>query len=213
MEEKMMTAHAAVRVLVADDHPVVRAGIVSAIASQSDLRVVGEAGTGEEVVRLFRELRPDVTLVDLNMPGQGGISAIEAIRKEAPRARIIVLTVCDGDEDIRRALDAGAQGYLLKDVTAEKLLAAVRSVHAGFREVSEAVQSRLAEPPAELTDRELEVLQLIAKGFTNKETGKLLGVSEGTIKTHVVHILAKLEASDRTEAVMVAMQRGILHQS
>ena len=213
MVEKMTTERAAVRVLVADDHPVVRAGIVSVIAAQSDMRVVGQAGTGEDAVRLFRELRPDVSLIDLNMPGEGGVAAIEAIRREAPRARIIVLTVCDGDEDIRRALDAGAQGYLLKDVSSERLLAAVRSVHAGLREVSEAIESRLAEPPAELTDRELQVLQLIAKGFTNKETGRLLGISEGTVKTHVVSILAKLQASDRTEAVMVAMQRGILHLS
>jgi len=209
----MKTARAEIRVLVADDHPVVRAGLVSVIDAQSDLKVVGQAGTGEEAVRLFRELRPDLTLIDLTMPGQGGVAAIEAIRNEDPRARVIVLTMCDGDEDIRRALRAGVQGYLLKDASSDSLLAALRSVHGGFREVPESVQRRLEEPPAELTAREVEVLQLIAKGFTNKETGRLLGISEGTVKTHVVNLLAKLEATDRTEAVTVALQRGILHSS
>ncbi len=199
--------------MTADDHPIYRGGLAALIAAYSDLVHVGEAANGREAVELFRQLRPDVTLMDLCMPLMNGVEAISAITKESPGARIIALTTWDGDADIHRALEAGARGYLLKDVVAEEVAGAIRIVHNGGRAIPADVASRLASftPRVELTERELEVLTLMATGSTNKAIARQLGRSEGTIKVHVLHILQKLGVSDRTEAVTVGLQRGIIH--
>lgn len=200
-----------IRILIADDHAVVRKGIAAMIAEQDDMTVVAEAANGRLAVELFLRFRPDVALMDVNMPVMTGVEALAAIRREVAAARIIILTVHEGDEDIRRGIDAGAQGYLLKSVRAEELLGAIRAVHAGKRWVPEMLLGRLAEEPAGLTSREREVLLMLARGLTNKDIARVLGVGAGTIKTHVLSILAKLGATDRTEAVTVALQRGVIH--
>lgn len=200
-----------IRILIADDHAVVRKGIAAMIAEQDDMTVVAEAANGRLAVELFLRFRPDVALLDVSMPVMTGVEALAAIRREVAAARIIILTVHEGDEDIRRAFDAGAQGYLLKSVRADELLGAIRAVHAGKRWVPEMLLGRLAEEPAGLTSREREVLLMLARGLTNKDIARVLGVGAGTIKTHVLSILAKLGATDRTEAVTVALQRGVIH--
>ena len=216
----MTTSHGAgtaaappIRLMTVDDHPIYRGGLASLIAAYRDLTLVAEAANGREAVERFREHQPDVTLMDLSMPVMGGVDAIATIRAEFPDARIIALTTWDGDADIHRALDAGARGYLLKDVVSEDVADAIRRVHAGGRSIPTEVASRLAAytPRIDLTDREVEVLTYMARGLTNKEIGALLGRTEGTIKVHVLHILQKLEASDRTEAVTLGLQRGIIH--
>jgi two-component system NarL family response regulator len=204
---------APIRVLVVDDHPVVRDGIAAVLDFQPDITVAGRAGDGEEAVRLFRALLPDVTLMDLGLPGMDGVEAIAAIRGEVAGARIVVLTTYDGDESIHRALAGGARGYLLKDCTTAELLAAVRTVAAGGNHVSPAAASRLAQRAAAgpgLSRREIEVLRAVAAGRTNREIGALLGIGEGTVKTHVLRIYDKLGVRDRTEAVLTAMRRGIV---
>ncbi|MBI2838786.1 MAG: response regulator transcription factor [Acidobacteria bacterium] len=208
-----MKGSSRIRVLIADDHPLVRAGIVAAIGEHEDMEVVGEAASGAEAMEQFRSRRPDVLLLDLSMPVMEGLEALDAIRSEFPKARIIVLTVRDGDEDIRRAMDGGACGYLLKNTSPVALGAAVRSVHGGLRLFPDEVLMRLGESRVKLTERETVILQLIARGFSNREIGGLLSITEGTVKTHVVSILAKLSARDRTEAVTIGLQRGILHIS
>ena len=202
-----------IRLMTVDDHPIYRGGLASLIAAYRDLTLVAEAANGREAVERFREHQPDVTLMDLSMPVMGGVEAIATIRAEFPDARIIALTTWDGDADIHRALDAGARGYLLKDVVSEDVADAIRRVHAAGRSIPTEVASRLAAytPRIDLTDREVEVLTYMARGLTNKEIGALLGRTEGTIKVHVLHILQKLEASDRTEAVTLGLQRGIIH--
>jgi two-component system NarL family response regulator len=203
-----------IRVLLAEDHEVVRDGLAAIINYQPDMTVVGCAKSGEEAVERFAELQPDITLMDLRMPGIGGVAAIEMIRERFAGARIIVLTTYDGDEDIHRALKAGAQGYLLKDTRTEELLTAIRTVHAGEHYVPADVASRLVTRTMagpSLTERELEVLQLMAAGKSNKEIGAKLFISEGTVKTHVAAIHEKLGVTDRTEAVVVALKRGIIH--
>ena len=206
-------AAARIRLMTVDDHPIYRGGLASLIAAYRDLELVAEAANGREALERFRQHRPDVTLMDLSMPIMGGVEAIATIRAEFPDARIIALTTWDGDADIHRALEAGARGYLLKDVVSEDVAAAIRHVHAGGRSIPTEVASRLAAftPRIDLTDREVEVLTFMARGLSNKEIGALLGRTEGTIKVHVLHILQKLEASDRTEAVTLALQRGIIH--
>jgi two-component system NarL family response regulator len=196
-----------------DDHPVVREGLIAIIERQPDLAVVAEASDGRQAIDLFRQHTPDVTLMDLRLPNISGVDAIAAIREFRPNARIIVLTTYDGDEDIHRALQAGAQGYLLKDMFREELLEAIRSVHAGFRRIPAAVASKLADRIGivDLTAREMEVLQLIAAGKSNREIGLALAITEGTVKGHVNNILSKLGVSDRTQAVTTALQRGIIH--
>jgi two-component system NarL family response regulator len=202
-----------IRIMVIDDQAVVRQGFVSLIKTVPDMEIVGEGSNGQEAVDLFRRLRPDITLMDLRMPGVSGAEAITQIRGEFPAARIIVLTTFDGDEDIYRALQAGAQGYLLKDMFFEELEAAIRKVHAGARLIPGSVAERLAArmSSSELTGRELEVLRQIVDGKSNKEIGNALNISEATVKSHINNILSKLGVSDRTQAATTALQRGIVH--
>jgi two-component system NarL family response regulator len=203
-----------VRVLVAEDQAIVRDGLASLVSYQSDMEVVGSAADGEEAVRLYQGLHPDVTLMDLRMPRKSGVDAIEAIRANDPEARILVLTTFDGDEDVYRALQAGARGYLLKDATTQELLGAIRAVARGDRYVPAVVAQRLAERAMagpSLSDRELDVLRLVDAGMTNKEIASRLFIAEGTVKTHVNSIHEKLGVRDRTEAVMTAVRRGMLH--
>jgi DNA-binding NarL/FixJ family response regulator len=202
-----------IKVLAVDDHPLVRKGIASILANESDMQLVGEAGSGREAVDLFRQHHPDVTLMDLRMPEMDGIQATQAIRKEFPEARIIALTSYDGDQDIYRALEAGVRGYMLKEMVHTDVLRAIRTVHSGKRLMPQEVAERLSEyfPQVALTPREVEVLGHVARGLANKEIADLLGTASGTIKMHIQNILEKLGASDRTHAVTIAMQRGILH--
>ncbi|HWZ57943.1 MAG TPA: response regulator transcription factor [Gemmatimonadaceae bacterium] len=199
--------------MTVDDHPIFRDGLAALLGVHADLQLVCEAGDGAEAVALFRTHRPDVTLMDLSMPGMGGAQAIEIITTEFPDARIIALTTYQGDADIHRALEAGARGYLLKDVLRNEVVEAIRAVHRGARVVPGAVAQRLAQftPRVELTERELEVLTLMAKGYRNKDIADAIGRTEATVKVHVLHVLSKLNVSDRTEAVAVALQRGIIH--
>ena len=202
-----------IRVLTADDHAVVRAGIAAMIANEPDIRVVAEAGDGAEAVDRYAEHGPDVVLMDLRMPRLDGVSAIRAIRTADPAARIVALTTYDGDADIHRALTAGACAYLVKDVLVAELVLAVRSAAAGKRMIPTAVASRLAEftPRVDLTARELDVLRLVAKGLRDKEIARVIGRTAGTVKVHLKHILEKLGAPDRTAAVTIALGRGIIH--
>ncbi len=201
------------RILCVDDHPVVRDGISFIVNRQPDLEVVGCAGNGEEAIALFRQLRPDITLMDLQLPGVSGLEAIRTIRRENPEARVIVLTMYRGDEDIYRALQAGAAAYLLKDTLSDHLVQVIREVRAGKHPTELYVQERLAEraehPP--LTTRELEVLELIARAMRTKEIAASLGISEETARVHVKNILAKFGVSDRIAAVNIARSRGWIH--
>jgi len=202
-----------IRILIAEDHAVVRDGLSAVLEFGGDMKVVGHAKNGLEAVARFRELRPDVVLMDLAMPGLDGVEAIVAIRAEFPDARVLVLTTYDGDEVIFRALESGAKGYLLKDASTADLLSAVRRVHSGGSHVSERAAAQLAERAMKgptLSRREIEVLELIAAGKSNKEIASLLFISEGTVKTHVLSIHEKLGAGGRTESVVTAIKRGIL---
>jgi DNA-binding NarL/FixJ family response regulator len=200
------------KVLTVDDHPLLREGIAALIQSERDMLVVGEASNGREAVEKFRILRPNVTLMDLRMPDMDGMDAIMSIRKEDPQARIIVLTTYGGDVLARRALQAGANGYMLKSMIRSDLLVAIRTVHAGRRYIPQLIAAELAEHYAEdeLSDRELEVLRAVAAGTSNKMIASLLSISEATVKAHINNILAKLGASDRTHAVSIATVRGYL---
>ena len=202
-----------IRVMIVDDHEVVRAGVSAILAPQPSIEVVAEAGCGADAIRLYRQHRPDVTLLDVTMPDLDGVATLRAIRQEFPDSRFIMLTVHVGDEDIHRALDAGAQAYLLKTTSAEELTSTIRAVHAGLRRFSRQVADRMSEYPvgAQLTPREVQVLRLLARGFSNKEIGTELHVSTTTAKWFVKNILQKLGVSDRTAAVTTALERGILH--
>jgi DNA-binding NarL/FixJ family response regulator len=204
---------ARIRVLVADDHPVVRAGLAAVLGQQADLYLVAEAENGERAVAFYREHRPDVCLMDLRMPVMDGVEAIGTITAEFPEARILALTTYEGDADIRRALEAGARGYLLKDMLLTDVIHAVRAVHRGERVIPNVVAARLAEFPerSDLTDRELEVLHLVAKGLSNKDVARVIGRTDETVKIHLKNVFTKLDVADRTEAVTVAISRGLIH--
>jgi DNA-binding NarL/FixJ family response regulator len=196
-----------------DDHPIVRKGIASLLANESDLQLVAEAASGREALELYRALLPDVTLMDLKLPDLDGVSATRTIREEYPHARVIALTSYDGDQDIYRALEAGARGYLLKEMVHSDLLRAIRVVHSGKRLIPPEVAERLTEyfPQIVLTEREVQVLSFVARGMANKDIAHRLGTASGTVKMHVQNILSKLGAADRTHAVTIALERGILH--
>ena len=202
-----------IRVLVVDDHHVVRQGLVALLNIMSDIEVVGEASDGLEAIELHHSLQPDVTLMDLQLPNLGGVAAITRIREEAPAARFIVLTTFDGDEDIFRSLEAGAKAYLLKGMTTDDLLKTIHLVHAGKTSISPAIAEKLADRigTQQLTARELAVLERIVAGRANKEIATDLAISEATVKTHVNNLLSKLGVSDRTNAATVAIQRGLVH--
>lgn len=202
-----------IRVLVVDDHPIVRVGIVAIINARADMTVVAQAGHGEEAVELFEQHQPDLTLMDLRLPGMSGVEAIRAIRARHPKACFIVLTTYEGDEDIYQAIEAGARAYVIKGMPHEALIDALRRVYAGGRylppHVSRALASRT--PDSDLSSREREVLGLLARGESNREIARHLGITEATVKCHVSVILMRLQAADRTQAVVTAIQRGLVH--
>lgn len=202
-----------IRILLVDDHFVVRMGLAAILNLQPDLQVVADAEDGAHALELFRQHQPDVALVDVRMPGMSGLETTKAIRHEFPDARLIMLSTYDGDEDIYRALQAGVRGYLLKSISGEELVKAIKTVHAGEQYLPARVAQRLAErnPESNLTEREMEVLQLMSKGLSKREIGEVIGISENTVKNHVKSILHKLEVNDRTEAITAAIERGILH--
>lgn len=201
-----------IRILSVDDHPLLREGIAALVASQSDMKLVAEASTGREALEQFRKHRPDLTLMDLEMPDMNGIEAMIAICAEFPEARIIVLTTYKGDVQILRALKAGARAYLLKSLLRKELLETIRAVHAGKKRISPEVAAQLADHVADdtLTAREIEVLRLIAAGDANKLIAGQLSITEETVKSHVGNILSKLGANDRTHAVTIGLKRGII---
>jgi DNA-binding NarL/FixJ family response regulator len=202
----------AIRVMVFDDHTLVREGIVALLQMQPDFQVVGEAGDGQSAIARYRAHRPDVALVDLRMPGGDGVSVIRVIREEFPAARLLVLTTYDSEDDIMRALQAGAAGYLLKGAGRAALGEAIRAVHAGRRYIPPDIAGRVAPRPADeaLSEREVEVLRGIARGLGNKEIGEELGISESTVKGHVNRLLAKLGVTDRTKALVLALRRRLV---
>ena len=207
-----MSESTPIRVLVVDDHPLLREGIAAVLQAQGDMQLVGEAADGREAIELFRALRPDVTLMDLQMPGMSGVEAIVAVRREFPEARIAVLTTYKGDAQTLRAIKAGASGYLLKSMLRRELVDTIRKLHAGRRCILAEVAVEMAEHVTAdaLSPREIEVLRLVAAGNANKKIGIVLRVTEDTVKAHMKSILAKLQASDRTHAVTIAIRRGIL---
>ncbi len=208
----MSDAPAKIRVILADDHPVVRDGLATIVNQQTDMAVVAEAADGEEAVRLYAEHRPDVMVLDLRMPRQDGAAVVEQVLERDPKARLLIMTTYDGDEDIFRSLSRGAKGYLLKDAPRQEILLAIRAVSEGRPYTSSAVAAkalrRLSKPT--LTPRELDVLQQLAEGRSNKDIARRLSISEGTAKAHVKSILTKLDAMSRTEAVAVAHKRGLV---
>jgi DNA-binding NarL/FixJ family response regulator len=199
--------------MVVEDHHIVRQGLVALLNTVPDMTVVAEASDGKNALNLFRQHQPDVTLMDLRLPNMSGVEAVTEIRKPFPTARIIVLTTFDGDEDIYRALQAGARGYLLKGMFGEELMDAIRAVHAGKSRIPSVIAERLAlrMGGSPLTTRELDVLKLIVAGKSNKEIGTELAISEATVKTHINSILSKLSVTDRTQAATTALQRGLVH--
>lgn len=201
-----------IRILIVDDHPVVRAGLASMLATQAGIEVAGSASSGEEALAMVRQDMPDLLLLDLRMPGMSGIDTLHALKQAKAAARVIILTSFELDEDIYRAVQAGAQGYLLKNTSQCQMLEAIATVHAGKRYIPRQIAARLAERMlrSNLTPRELEILDMLAKGLTNKQIGCALSISDNTARNHVNSIIGKLEVSDRTEAVAVAIQQGIL---
>ena len=207
-----MSSPQPILVLTVDDHPLLRRGIATLVNAESDMKLVAEASNGVEAIHQFRQHRPDITLMDLQMPEMSGIDATIAIRQEFPAAKIIVLTTYAGDMQVVRALQAGARGYLLKAQVTEELLDTIRSVHAGKRRIPPEIAAEVVEFTGKdaLSDREIEVLRLVAAGNANKEVAARLSVGEDTVKKHVTNILAKLQANDRTHAVTIALKRGII---
>jgi DNA-binding NarL/FixJ family response regulator len=202
-----------IRILIAEDHFIARAGVAAIVNAQPDMQVVGEATNGERAVALYRELRPDVALMDVRMPGMSGLDAVSAILAEFPDARIVVLSSYGGDEDIHRAFLVGVHSYLTKDVLHDDLIRAIQCVHAGQKYIPPPIAAALAaqSPRPDLSMRELEVLKLVVQGMGNKQIAYALNMAEDTAKNHVKHILSKLGAKDRTQAATVALQRGIVH--
>jgi DNA-binding NarL/FixJ family response regulator len=202
-----------IRILSVDDHDLVRKGIAAILSTEPDLRLVADASTGADAIRLYRQHRPDVTLMDLRLPDKNGIETTRDIRSEFPEAKIIALTSYDGDQDIYRALEAGVRGYLLKEMVHTEVVRAIRVVYSGKRFIPLEVTQQLHGffPEVALTPREIEVLSLVARGLGNKEVGDMLGTAPGTVKAHVQSILSKLGAKDRTNAVTIALRRGIIH--
>ena len=202
-----------IKVMIVDDHPLLRVGVASIVNARSDMTVMAQTGTGEEAVALFSQHRPDVTLMDLRLPKMSGVDAILAIRARFPMARFVVLTTYEGDEDIHRALEAGAKGYIIKGMPYQTLIEALLRVHGGGRflppPVARALASRM--PDSDLSSREKEVLRHLVEGMSNKEIAGLLGITEATVKCHVSTILMRLNVSDRTQAVVTALQRGLVH--
>jgi DNA-binding NarL/FixJ family response regulator len=202
-----------IKVMVVDDHPLMRVGVASIINARADMTVVAQTGTGEEAVALFPQHKPDVTLMDLRLPKMSGVDSILAIRGRWPSARFVVLTTYEGDEDIHRALEAGAKGYVIKGMPYQTLIDALLRVHSGGRflppPVARALASRM--PDSDLSSREQEVLRHLVGGMTNKEIANFLGITEATVKCHVSTILMRLNVSDRTQAVVTALQRGLVH--
>ena len=207
-----MELHGEIRVLSVDHHYLFQQGVATVIDGQPDMRVVAQASSGPESIRLYRDHLPDVTLMDLRLPGQNGIDLLIAIREEFPTARVIILTTSDGDSEVQRALRAGARGYLLKSVAPDDLVAAIRQVHAGSKQIQPEVLAQIVEHMGEeeLTAREIEVLRLVVSGQRNREIGAQLYISEDTVKSHLKHIMGKLGARDRTHAVALAGRRGII---
>ena len=209
-----MNPAAKIKVMIVDDHPLMRVGIAAIINARPDMTVVSQAGTGEEAVALFRKDQPDLTLMDLRLPGSmGGVEAIARIRAIHPQAKVIVVTTYEGDEDIHRALEAGAKGYIIKGMPYQTLVEALQKVHAGGRflppPVARALASRM--PDSDLSSRELEVLNLLVNGKSNKEIASELGITEATVKSHVSTILMRLNVEDRTQAAVTALRRGLVH--
>lgn len=207
-----MSEPSQIRVFSVDDHPLLREGIAAIISNQPDMLMVAQAANGCEAVQMFRQHQPDVTLMDLRLPDMSGIDALIAIRAEFPEARIIILTTFEGDVEIQRALKAGARGYLLKNTPPKELVETIRHVHAGKKGIPSHIAAHLAEHVSDesLTEREIEVLGHIAEGNRNREIAEKLFISEETVKVHIKHIMEKLDAADRTQAVAIAVRRGII---
>ena len=207
-----MSTSTRIRIFSVDDHPLLREGIAALVNNQPDMSLIGEAATGSEAIQLFKQLRPDVTLLDLRLPDMSGIDTLIAIRSEFPEARIIMLTTFEGDVEILRALQAGARGYLLKNMPPAELLDVIRQVHAGKKRIPPEIASQLAEHMSDetLTEREIEVLRAVAGGNKNRDIARKLFISEETVKVHIKHIMDKLGAADRTQAVTIAVRRGII---
>jgi DNA-binding NarL/FixJ family response regulator len=208
-----MASGGPITVLTVDDHDLVRKGIAAVLSTEPDLRLLAEAGNSQDALRLFRQFRPDVTLMDLRLPDKSGEETTREIRAEFPDAKIIALTSYDGDQDIYRALEAGVRGYLLKEIAHQEVVRAIRLVHSGKRYIPVEVSQQLNGffPEVALTPRETEVLGFVARGLGNKEIGQIMGTASGTVKAHVQNILSKLDAKDRTHAVAIAIRRGIIH--